>query len=1039
MASDEEVDEPFAAEDEAPEVTPENLLRMSLTLRMLLPKGTMMMIMSQRMLEEKEEKKNDSGDESEYGDDDIGVDSDYGGSKRGRKKGSTKHSALSTPVAAESNSSGGCGMPTVEEVCSTFGLTDVELDYSDSDFQNLTSYKLFQQHVRPLLTKENPKVPMSKLMMLVAAKWREFSNINPNLQSESAETSAPSATPSEESYSKPSRSRASKEAAQKIVEADSEPFDEDEEDDEDDELKSKRKRSSRAKKSSKKASKVPTLKIKLGKRKRGSSDEDGEASAGGSDRDSDAEFEQMLQEAEEPKSNKSTADDAQPAEGSTEDTPQPRRKAKTKIGNKSKRKRKPKSGKPEEENYEHQDYCEVCQQGGEIILCDTCPRAYHLVCLEPELEETPEGKWSCPRCENEGPAEQDDDEHQEFCRVCKDGGELLCCDSCTSAYHTHCLNPPLTDIPDGDWKCPRCGCPPLIGKVEKILTWRWVDHPVKEPKEGKEPKKTRHREFFVKWHELSFWHCSWITELQLDVYHPLMYRAYSRKYDMEEPPKLEEPMDEADSRCSRFLKMGGNSNDDELEEKYYKYGIKPEWLPAVDYYIDLRNACLGGSSSKSKKGKGKKSRRDLIDDDDRATPRRYTPPPDKPLTDLKKKFDKQPLYLDECGMQLHEYQLEGLNWLRYSWANGTDTILADEMGLGKTIQTIVFLYSLYKEGHCKGPFLISVPLSTIINWEREFETWAPDFYCITYVGDKDCRAVIRENELSSRRWSDKSYELVSIDAACLGSIDWAVLVVDEAHRLKSNQSKFFKILSGYNIAYKLLLTGTPLQNNLEELFHLLNFLDGQKFNDLATFQAEFADISKEDQVKKLHELLGPHMLRRLKADVLKNMPSKSEFIVRVELSPMQKKYYKYILTRNFEALNPKGGGQQVSLLNIMMDLKKCCNHPYLFPAAAEEAPLGLHGNWDTQHVIKASGKLVLLSKMLKILKDQGHRVLIFSQMTKMLDILEDFLKAKATNTSESTVLSQAAYVRKPSIDLTLPVPNKWYSSCLLELAVWVLI
>lgn len=106
--------------------------------------------------------------------------------------------------------------------------------------------------------------------------------------------------------------------------------------------------------------------------------------------------------------------------------------------------------------FQHQDYCEVCQQGGEIILCDTCPRAYHLVCLEPELEDTPEGRWSCPHCENEGPEEKDDDEHQEFCRICKDGGELLCCDSCPSAYHTHCLNPPLTDIPDGDWKCPRC-------------------------------------------------------------------------------------------------------------------------------------------------------------------------------------------------------------------------------------------------------------------------------------------------------------------------------------------------------------------------------------------------------------------------------------------------------------------------------------------------------------------------------------------------------------------------------------------------------
>jgi len=227
--------------------------------------------------------------------------------------------------------------------------------------------------------------------------------------------------------------------------------------------------------------------------------------------------------------------------------------------------------------------------------------------------------------------------------------------------------------------------------------------------------------------------------------------------------------------------------------------------------------------------------------------------------------------------------------LRYSWGNGVNTILADEMGLGKTIQTIVFLYSLFKEGHCKGPFLVSAPLSTIINWEREFETWAPDFYCVTYVGDKDSRMVIREHELSfdenacrggarvSKMRSTNikfhvlltSYELVCIDNACLGSIEWACLVVDEAHRLKNNQSKFFRLLNGYKINYKLLLTGTPLQNNLEELFHLLNFLEKDKFNDLTEFQNEFADVSKEEQVQRLHDMLGPHMLRRLKADVLK--------------------------------------------------------------------------------------------------------------------------------------------------------------------------
>ncbi|ELU02801.1 hypothetical protein CAPTEDRAFT_94791, partial [Capitella teleta] len=188
-------------------------------------------------------------------------------------------------------------------------------------------------------------------------------------------------------------------------------------------------------------------------------------------------------------------------------------------------------------------------------------------------------------------------------------------------------------------------------------------------------------------------------------------------------------------------------------------------------------------------------------------------------------------------------------------------------------------------------------------------------------------------------------------------------------------------------------TGTPLQNNLEELFHLLNFLDSKQFGHMTTFLEEFADISKEDQIKKLHEVLGPHLLRRLKADVLKNMPSKSEFIVRVELNPMQRyfsfvffvrKYYKYILTRNFEALNSRTGSNQVSLLNIMMDLKKCCNHPYLFPTAANEAPKLPNGMFEGRGLIKACGKLELMAAMLRKLSNDGHRVLIFSQVNLFL-------------------------------------------------------
>uniref|UniRef100_A0A8B9PZX1 Chromodomain helicase DNA binding protein 5 n=1 Tax=Apteryx owenii TaxID=8824 RepID=A0A8B9PZX1_APTOW len=720
---------------------------------------------------------------------------------------------------------------------------------------------------------------------------------------------------------------------------------------------------------------------------------------------------------------------------------------------------------------DHQDYCEVCQQGGEIILCDTCPRAYHLVCLDPELEKAPEGKWSCPHCEKEGiqwepkeeedeeeeGAEEEEDDHMEFCRVCKDGGELLCCDTCPSSYHLHCLNPPLPEIPNGEWLCPRCTCPPLKGKVQRILHWTWKEPPAPLPSvlplpdaelavpPPKALEGIPEREFFVKWAGLSYWHCSWVKELQLELYHTVMYRNYQRKNDMDEPPAFDYGSGDEDSQ--REKRKNKDPQYAKMEERFYRYGIKPEWMMIhrilnhsfdkkgdihylikwkdlpydqctweiddidIPYYENLkqlywnhRELMLGEDTRPPKKlnKKGKKLKEEKLEK-----------PPETPIVDPTVKFDKQPWYIDATGGTLHPYQLEGLNWLRFSWAQGTDTILADEMGLGKTVQTIVFLYSLYKEGHSKGPYLVSAPLSTIINWEREFEMWAPDFYVVTYTGDKESRSVIRENEFSFEdnaiRSGKKvfrmkkeaqikfhvlltSYELITIDQAVLGSIEWACLVVDEAHRLKNNQSKFFRVLNSYKIDYKLLLTGTPLQNNLEELFHLLNFLTPERFNNLEGFLEEFADISKEDQIKKLHDLLGPHMLRRLKADVFKNMPAKTELIVRVELSQMQKKYYKFILTRNFEALNSKGGGNQVSLLNIMMDLKKCCNHPYLFPVAAVEAPVLPNGSYDGNSLVKSSGKLMLLQKMLKKLRDGGHRVLIFSQMTKMLDLLEDFLE-----------------------------------------------
>uniref|UniRef100_A0A673Y5N5 Chromodomain helicase DNA binding protein 5 n=1 Tax=Salmo trutta TaxID=8032 RepID=A0A673Y5N5_SALTR len=884
-----------------------------------------------------------------------------------------------------------------------WGLEDVQYGFTEEDYTTLTNYKAFSQFLRPLIAKKNPKIPMSKMMTVLGAKWREFSANNPFKGTSATAVAAAVAA-----------------AVETVTVA-----------------------------SPTSVKEITTL----------------SSSQPGQIRKEDFGLEE------------SDFDDVSIHSVSVRSDTSGNAKKKARKGRK---KRKSMLcllstlTREDGDGYEtdHQDYCEVCQQGGEIILCDTCPKAYHLVCLDPELEKAPEGKWSCPHCEKEGiqwEAKDDDDEeeevaveeeddHLEFCRVCKDGGELLCCDTCPSSYHIHCLNPPLPEIPNGEWLCPRCMCPPPKGKVQRILHWIWGDPPlptevppgpdgetvdplVKPPLKG-HPE----RELFVKWAGLSYWHCSWVSELQLELYHAVMYRNYQRKNDMDEPPPYD--YGSGEEELNNEKRKSKDPQYAAMEERFYRYGIKPEWMVIhrilnhsydkdgdVHYLIKWRDlpydqctwevddfdvpeyhnakhsywdhrSMIGDDQRplvvrKGKKGKEEEKRRER------------EIPPNAPIIDPTIKFEHQPWYINATGGTLHPYQLEGLNWLRFSWAQGTDTILADEMGLGKTVQTIVFLYSLYKEGHSKGPYLVSAPLSTIINWEREFEMWAPDFYVVTYTGDKESRAVIRENEFTFEDSAVKtgrkvfrmkkdtaikfhvlltSYELITIDQTILGSINWACLVVDEAHRLKNNQSKFFRILNGYKIYYKLLLTGTPLQNNLEELFHLLNFLTPERFNNLDGFLEEFADISKEDQIKKLHDLLGPHMLRRLKADVFKNMPSKTELIVRVELSPMQKKYYKFILTRNFEALNSKGGGNQVSLLNIMMDLKKCCNHPYLFPVAAVEAPVLPNGSYDGNQLVKSSGKLTLLQKMLRKLKDEGHRVLIFSQMTKMLDLLEDFLE-----------------------------------------------
>ncbi|XP_033342117.2 chromodomain-helicase-DNA-binding protein 1 isoform X1 [Megalopta genalis] len=346
---------------------------------------------------------------------------------------------------------------------------------------------------------------------------------------------------------------------------------------------------------------------------------------------------------------------------------------------------------------------------------------------------------------------------------------------------------------------------------------------------------------------------------------------------------------------------------------------------------------------------------------------------------------------------LRDYQMDGLNWMIHSWCKENSVILADEMGLGKTIQTICFLYYLFHTQQLHGPFLLVVPLSTMTSWQREMSQWAPDINFVTYLGDVTSRNVIREFEwcYTSKRLKFNAilttYEIVLKDKTFLGALNWAVLLVDEAHRLKNDDSLLYKALAEFHTNHRLLITGTPLQNSLKELWALLHFIMPIRFNNWEDFEKEH-DNAAHKGYSKLHKQLEPFILRRVKKDVEKSLPAKVEQILRVEMTSLQKQYYKWILTKNYNALRKGVKGSTMTFLNIVIELKKCCNHAFLTKPTENEKR---DSNEDyLQQIIRGSGKLVLLDKLLVRLRETGHRVLIFSQMVRMLDILGEYLQKR---------------------------------------------
>ncbi|CAB9513014.1 ISWI chromatin-remodeling complex ATPase ISW2 [Seminavis robusta] len=373
--------------------------------------------------------------------------------------------------------------------------------------------------------------------------------------------------------------------------------------------------------------------------------------------------------------------------------------------------------------------------------------------------------------------------------------------------------------------------------------------------------------------------------------------------------------------------------------------------------------------------------------------------------------------------KLKPYQVESLNWMIHLAEKGLNGILADEMGLGKTLQSISILAYHYEYLNIQGPHIICVPKSTLSNWMNELNRWCPALRAIKFHGSKEDREYMIENDFSQeaaahdgkrpqkqvmnekgeliddnsdnpRTWDVcvTTYEMCNTERKLFQRFAWKYLVIDEAHRLKNDASMFSKTVRSFRTANRLLLTGTPLQNNLHELWALLNFLLPDIFSSSEQFD-EWFDLevddeqAKKDMISQLHKVLRPFMLRRLKSEVAKGLPPKTETIIMVGMSRMQKQLYKKLLLRDIDSIVGQGSGKnRTAMLNIVMQLRKCCGHPYLFEGVEDRTldPLG-------DHLVENCGKLSMVDKLLKRLKERGSRVLIFTQMTRILDILEDFM------------------------------------------------
>merc|ERR1719323_1840916 len=363
--------------------------------------------------------------------------------------------------------------------------------------------------------------------------------------------------------------------------------------------------------------------------------------------------------------------------------------------------------------------------------------------------------------------------------------------------------------------------------------------------------------------------------------------------------------------------------------------------------------------------------------------------------------------------KLKEYQVKGLEWMVSLYNNNLNGILADEMGLGKTIQTISLLTYLMEKKKNMGPFLVIVPLSTLSNWMMEFQKWAPSVTAVSFKGSPAARRAV-QGVIRSGRFNVlvTTYEYIIREKGLLSKLRWKYMIIDEGHRMKNHNNKLTTTINQfYTTSHRLLLTGTPLQNKLPELWSLLNFLLPSIFKACDTFETWFnapfaitgekVELNEEETIliiRRLHKVLRPFLLRRLKKDVESQLPDKVEYIIKCEMSGLQRALYthmqeKGVMLTEDGGKKKGGGGGAKALMNTIMQLRKLCNHPFMFQHIEEAYArhVGLGDVVTGPDMFRSSGKFELLDRIFPKIKRSGHRILMFCQMTQLMTILEDYL------------------------------------------------